>query len=307
MDNLRRIPSISMTDIHIPVMKEEVIQGLAIRPGKIYIDGTIGAGGHAIEILKRGGLVLGLDQDEEILEIALQEIKRQVAESVWKKNIRLVKGNFRNIARIAQANGYSKVNGILLDLGISSYQLDTKDRGFSYRFTDAPLDLRMDRSGGDTAAQLVNRVTREELYDILSTYGEEQLALRISHAIYSARAVSPIRTVGDLVNIVSGVVLGENERFGVLSRVFQGLRIAVNDELTALKIALTGAKSLLVPGGRVVVISFHSLEDRVVKLEMKKLPWHMITKHPLRPMPEEIEKNRRSRSAKLRVAEMTHL
>lgn len=295
-----------MTDIHIPVMKDEAIDGLAILPGKKYIDGTVGAGGHSIEILKRGGMVLGLDQDEEILEIALEQIKRLVAESVWKKNVRLVKGNFRNITRIAKANGFEAVDGILLDLGISSYQLDTKERGFSYRFTDAPLDLRMDRSGGDTAAQLVNRVTREELYDILSTYGEEQLALRISQAICSARAVSPIRTVGDIVDIVTALVKGENERFGVLSRVFQGLRIAVNDELTALKIALTEAKTLLVPNGRLVVISFHSLEDRVVKLEMKKPPWHMITKHPIRPTPEELERNRRSRSAKLRVAERVH-
>lgn len=284
---------------HTPVLREEAIEALAIEPGKKYIDATAGAGGHGSEIVKRGGVLLGIDQDEHALAIAGKRLEEEAhATGTWK----LVHGNFRNIAAIANAQGFGKVEGILFDLGLSSMQLDTPERGFSYRFTDAPLDVRMDTSGGDTAAQLVNRATKEELYDIFSNFGEEQLARPIADALCRARTIAKIGTVGDIVRVVETVVPNERMRYGVLSRIFQGIRIAVNDEMGSLKQGLEGAKAVLVPGGRLVVISFHSLEDRIVKLFMKHGGWNILTDHPIRPGEEEIAQNSRSRSAKLRVA-----
>lgn len=287
-----------MSQNHIPVLPREVIEALSVEEGKRYIDATVGAGGHSAEIVKRGGVLLGIDQDNNALKLAKERLEKENRADNWT----LAHGNFRDIGNIAQEHGFTEIDGILFDLGVSSMQLDAPDRGISYRFTDAPLDARMDTSGGDTAAQLVNRCTESELYDIFSTYGEEQLARPIAHAFVSARAVSPIKTVGDVVNIVTAVVPGENERHGVLSRVFQGMRIAVNDELGSLKEGLGQAGELIAPGGKLVVISFHSLEDRIVKLYMKKGGWDVITAHPIRPKEDEATANRRSRSAKLRIA-----
>ncbi len=284
-----------MIGTHVPVLKEEVIHALSIEPGKKYIDATVGLGGHTREIVNYGGVVLGIDQDREALEIARQQ--SQVNDKVT-----LVHGNFRDIEHIAKSHGFTDVDGVLFDLGISSMQLDVPERGMSYRFTDAPLDLRMDQTHGDTAAQLVNQSRREDLYDIFSSFGEEQLAHLIAQALCRARSIEPVSTVGDVVRVIEAIEPNEKKRYGVLSRVFQALRIAVNDELGSLKKGLVGAGNVLKPGGRLAVISFHSLEDRIAKQFMKGAGWDIVTKHPIRPSTEEIDQNRRSRSAKLRVA-----
>lgn len=271
-----------MNGTHVPVLVTEVIEAFGVSPGKNYIDATVGLGGHTAEIVKRGGIVLGIDQDKEAIELVQERLR----------NTTLVHGNFRDIEKIAHENGFGSVDGVLFDLGVSSLQLDTPQRGFSYRYTDAPLDLRMDQSKGETAAELINRASEKELYDIFSQFGEEQHSRSISEALYRAR---PVRTVGDLVRIV-----GTNK--SVLSRIFQALRIAVNDELGSLKAGLEGAQRLLKPGGKLVVISFHSLEDRIVKRWMRSSGWDVVTKRPLVPGTEEVDTNRRSRSAKLRIA-----
>lgn len=290
-----------MSVTHVPVLKQEVVDGLAVSPDKRYIDATTGAGGHSREIIKKGGILLGIDQDQSALDIARKTLETGSAtkpQGTWK----LAYGNFRDIENIATREGFTNVDGILFDLGVSSMQLDTPERGFSYRFTDAPLDLRMDTSGGDTAAQLINRISSEVLYDIFSTYGEEQLARKLADAVYRARAVSQIQTVDDLTEIVKTIVPNEGARYSVLSRVFQGLRIAVNDELGSLQKGLEGAYRVLAPEGRLVVISFHSLEDRMVKQYMRQSGWVIVTRHPMRPTDTEMQENRRSRSAKMRIA-----
>ena len=260
---------------HTPIMVEEVLEGLQVAPGKRFIDATYGGGGHASEIVGRGGEVLGIDVDPDTGPNAAH-------------------GNFRNIEKIAKENGFSEVDGILFDLGVSSHQLDTGDRGFSYRFGDAPLDLRLNQNEGETAAELLARVSEDELYEILATFGEEEHSRAIATAIVRARRVSPIITTGDLLKII-------NKKSA--SRIFQALRIFVNDELHALKEGLEGAEKLLKPGGRLVVISFHSLEDRIVKLSLKTDAWKLITKKPIVTGDIERRANSRSHSAKLRIAE----
>jgi 16S rRNA (cytosine1402-N4)-methyltransferase len=271
-----------MSQYHTPIMVEEVTRGLQVAPGKRFIDATVGGGGHAREIVNRGGIVLGIDTDND----AVEENKG----AGWK----VVQGNFRNIARIAKENGFEGADGILFDLGVSSHQLDTARRGFSYRFGDAPLDLRLNQEEGIPASELLQKVTEDELYEILATFGEEEHSRAIASLIVRARHVGPIGTTGDLLKII-------NKR--AASQVFQALRIVVNDELNALKEGLAGAKVLLKPGGRLVVISFHSLEDRIVKMFLKTDAWKLITKKPIVPTSEEITANKRSRSAKLRIAE----
>ena len=291
-----------MSGTHVPVLRQEVIEALEIRPGKRYIDATVGLGGHTVEMLKRGGIVLGLDQDTSALEMARENVKCQMTNDKWKEDLMLVHGNFRDIENIAKEHGFGGIDGVLFDLGVSSLQLYTPARGMSYRFTDAPLDLRMDQVRGDTAAQLVNQSSQEELYDIFNTFGEEQLARPIAQALCRTRSITELKTVGDLVRVIEGVVPNEKERYGVLSRVFQAIRIEVNDELGSLKKGLIGAKEVLGIGGRLAVISFHSLEDRIVKRFMREKGWEVVTRHPVRPRREEIDANVRSRSAKLRVA-----
>lgn len=258
---------------HIPVLLNEVLAALKVGPGKRYIDATYGGGGHARAIEKLGGKVLGIDVDPDT---------------------DVVHGNFRDIEKIARAHEFENVDGILFDLGVSSHQLDTPQRGFSYRFTDAPLDLRMNHDGsGATAAQLVNQASEEELYTMLVKFSEEENARPIAKAIVKAR---PIETTGDLVRIIGN-------RPKELSRVFQALRIWVNDELGALREGLLGGERLLGRGGRLVVLTFHSLEDRIVKQYMKKSGLAVLTKKPIVPKEEEIRRNVRARSAKLRIAE----
>lgn len=284
-----------MSEFHTPVMLPEVIEGLRIEPGKKYIDATVGGGGHGVEIVRRGGMLLGIDADQEAIDFARKTFK---AEKNWK----LIKGNFRDIEKIAKENGFNEVDGIVFDLGVSSHQLDMPERGFSYRFTDAPLDLRMDQTRGEMAAQLVNRASAEELYEIFTRFAEEELAWPISHRIVRARAVRAIRTTGDVAKLV-GELIGEGKKKNAtLSRVFQALRIAVNEELTNLQAGLGGAERLLVAKGRLVVISFHSLEDRMVKQYMQKDTWQVVTRKPTVASRVEQNQNPRARSAKLRIA-----
>ena len=288
---------------HIPVMSEEVIKGLDIQEGKKYIDATLGGGGHGMEIVKRGGRLLGIDQDREALEFAKQNLKSQISnlklkDADWK----IVQGNFRDIEKIAKENGYDDADGILFDLGVSSHQLDEGERGFSYRFGEKVFDLRMNQKSGVSAKDQLARLGEEEIYEILARYGEEERARAIAHAITVARRLRPIETTGDVVRIVSDVYKDQKIRFGALSRVFQAFRIVVNDELGSLKDGLSGAEKLLVGGGRLVVISYHSLEDRIVKLYMRNKNFYERTKQPIRPTPAEIQQNPRARSAKLRTA-----
>lgn len=286
-----------MSRYHIPVMVHEVLEGLNIKPGKRYIDATIGGGGHGVEIVRRGGLLLGIDQDTEAIDSAREKFKTQNSNvKTEERDWQLIQGNFRDIEKIAQAHGFGAVDGVLFDLGVSSHQLDSASRGFSYRFGDAPLDLRLDQKKGRTAADIIASASEEELYEIFAKYGEEERAGAIAHAVILARRVSPIATTGQLAAMVS-------ESQPTLSRVFQALRIAVNDELGALREGLLGSESLLVSGGRLAVISFHSLEDRIVKEFFKRSAWKMVHKKPQRASSGEIEENIRSRSAKLRVAE----
>ncbi len=278
-----------MNTFHHPVMLKEVLEGLAVRKGKKYIDATIGGGGHAGEIIKNGGILLGIDQDQEALDFV--------------KNGNLVYGNFRDIEKIAQENGFDEVDGILFDLGVSSHQLDTPGRGFSFRFPDAPLDLRMDPGQGIPASEKIRHLSREELYEIFATYGEEKLARSIADAFVRARGIRAVTTVGEVVRIVERIVTGRSERISTLARVFQALRIAVNDELGALKEGILGGGRLLTSGGRMVVLSYHSLEDRIIKLAMMRPPLVPIIKKAVVATREEITHNPRGRSAKLRVAE----
>src|SRR5258706_8199308 len=287
-----------MSDYHTAVLATEVIEGLHIIPGKKYIDATLGGGGHSREIIKRGGILLGIDTDAEAIKEAEKELRTQDSMTNWK----LVQGNFRDIVSIAKENGFEHVDGILFDLGVSSHQLDTVSRGFSYRFGTAPLDLRLNQNMGMTAAEYIKTATEEDLYETIGTYGEEERARAIARAIISARQVSPIETTGELLKVIEGVV-GESQGKTVASRVFQALRIVVNDEFGALKSGLKGAEELLAPGGRLVVISFHSLEDRIVKQFLRSNAWKQVTKKPIVANDTEIYLNKRARSAKLRIAE----
>jgi 16S rRNA (cytosine1402-N4)-methyltransferase len=259
---------------HTPIMVKEAMEGLQVASGKRFIDATYGGGGHTKAIRESGGVVLGIDTDPDA---GAQ-----------------VRGNFRDIKKIAQEQGFEAVDRILFDLGVSSHQLDTATRGFSYRFEEAPLDLRLNQNEGITAAEYLQTVSENELYEILATFGEEEHSRAIAAAIVRARHVSPIATTGDLLKII-------NKKSA--SQVFQALRIVVNDELNALKEGLEGAKGLIKPGGRLVVISFHSLEDRIVKMFLKAGAWKVITKKPIVPSEDEMRLNRRSHSAKLRIAE----
>lgn len=260
---------------HVPVLLREAVDGLDVKPGGKYIDATFGAGGHAAEIEKRGGNVLSIDADPEA--------HAQVT------------GNFRDIEKIAKENGFERVDGVLFDLGVSSMQLDSPERGFSYRF-NGPLDSRLDPTRGQTAADIINTYSEGELYEIFARLGEENNARAIARAIVRARGVEKITTTEKLVKVI-----GESQP--VLSRIFQALRITVNDELGALREGLSSAGKLLINGGRLVVISFHSLEDRIVKQYMRNSDWRVLTKKPITASNDEVIANPRSRSAKLRIAE----
>lgn len=304
-------------EVHASVLLEEVLDGLAIRPGGTYIDGTLGGGGHAEAILERigpEGRLLGIDRDPMAISIARERLARF-------PNALIVHGVFSEMSTLAQKAGIDAADGILLDLGVSSMQLDTAERGFSFQ-RDAVLDMRMDPALQRTAADWVNEATERELADLLWRYGEEPASRRIARAIVRARERAPIRTTAELAEIVARAKGGARGRIHPATQTFQALRIAVNDELGELERGLEAALSLLRVGGRLAVISFHSLEDRIVKHQLgehvgrrESLPeggertvfrppraaW--VVKGPLMAGEEEVRRNPRSRSARLRVVE----
>ena len=295
-----------MNNFHTPVLLKEVIEYLEVQLGKKYIDATMGGGGHGFEILKLGGKVLGIDCDQEAIDYVKEKLKDQSSKIKANKDLILVKGNFRDIDEIARLNGFEKVSGILFDLGVSSYQLETPGRGFSFQ-KEGPLDMRMDKDLGVRAADLINALSKKELYELFTKMGEERNAWAISSSIVRARRVKKIETTRELASIIEKIG-GATSAFAKASadkRVFQALRIAVNDELSSLQEALLKTIDLLDKNGRIAVISFHSLEDRIVKDSFKKFQKQglgtILTKKPIIAGNSEVQGNIRARSAKLRV------
>lgn len=289
-----------MSNYHISVLLQEAIDALQVSAGKKYIDATLGGGGHTFAIANAGGEVLGLDVDEDALEFVKKNIKSQIP------NIKLARGNFKDIDKLAKENGFVHVDGILFDLGVSSHQFDTGERGFSFRF-DAPLDMRMDQTLTVQAKDLVNGLTKGELQELFTKLGEENFAKRIAEYIVKIRQTKPIQTTKELAEIAEHCYPRGYHKVHPATKIFQALRIAVNDELNSLKEALPKAMELLKPGGRLVIISFHSLEDRIVKDTLKEfVEEHLgknITEKPIIPGETELEENQRSRSSKLRIFE----
>jgi len=314
-----------MEEFHKPVLLKEVIEGLNVKEGGKYIDATVGGGGHTLEVLKRGGEVLGIDRDPEAIEYIKKILKARDIKKIREEkddalnisisqypNITLVRGNFRDLKSIAKKARFWKVDGILFDLGVSTHQLEIPVRGFSFN-REGPLDMRMDPSLKITAYDLVNRLTEGKLYEIFTKYGEENNSRAIARAIVRARAISPIKTCSELARIVAASQ-GKIGQFGRTSthpagghpatRVFQALRMVVNNELENLKEALPQAVELLKKKGRLAVISFHSLEDRIVKLFFKNCGQiRIMTEKPARAKIEEIRINPRARSGKLRIGQ----
>ncbi len=299
-----------MSDFHTPVLLKEVIEGLKVARGRRYIDATIGGGGHSIEILKRGGIVLGIDVDQEAIDYTNDNFKFQISNFKYGRNLTLVRGNFRDIDKIARLKGFDKVWGILFDLGVSSHQLEDPSRGFSFQ-KSGPLDMRMDKSQNlvskVTAADLANGLTKGELYELFTKLGEESNSWKFSQRIVRARQIKPIETTQDLVEALTIAGGKEIIRIKNMARIFQALRIAVNDELNAAKEALPKVLSLLEKNARLLVISFHSLEDRIVKrcfIEFEKSNMgEIVTRKPIVPSINEVLINPRCRSAKLRIFE----
>lgn len=274
---------------------------LAPRPGGIYVDCTLGAGGHAQAILERGGMVIGLDRDPDAVAAARARL------SAYRDRVTIVQAKFSRIAEVVGGLGFANVDGCLWDLGLSSYQVDAPGRGFAYQ-TDGPLDMRMGKEG-KTAAELLAELDEQELKRILREYGEERWAGRIAAFIVAARERRPITTTGQLVEIIRDAIPAAARRRGghPARRTFQALRIAVNDELQELRLSLAAARPLLAPGGRLVAISYHSLEDRIVKTAFADMASNreflLLTKKPVAPQPEEVRANPRSRSARLRAVQ----
>lgn len=293
-----------MNDYHKSVLLQEAINGLNVCPGLKYIDATLGGGGHSLAIIDRGGIVLGLDVDQDAIDFVRENSKFEIRNS----KLKLARGNFREIDRIAKENGFEKVSGILFDLGVSSRQIDEGSRGFSY-LKSGPLDMRMDQRLGVKAKDLLNALGKRELYEIFKKLGEEHNAHAISEHIISARRVAPFETTNDLIGILMETYGFNNitdfAKVKSCKKVFQALRIAVNDELGNLEEALPKALGLLEKNGRIVIITFHSLEDRIVKRAFVKFEKEgkgkIITKKPILPTEEEIKVNKRSKSAKLRI------
>ncbi len=293
-----------MSTYHVSVLLNEAVDALEVKPGKKYIDGTLGGGGHAQEVLSRGGIVLGIDFDED----ALDHVKLKVESGELRNgnNLILARGNFKDIDRIAKENNFENVAGIILDLGVSSHHFDEAGRGFSFQ-KEGPLDMRMDQDLAVKASDLINVLTKGELYELFTKLGEEWNVRSIIDRIIVARQIKPIETTSELAQIINGGNPGYKSDTNPATRIFQALRIAVNDELNSLREVLPKAVKLLALGGRLAIISFHSLEDRIVKNAFKEFEAEglgkIITKKPIIPDEEEIRENRRSRSAKLRVFE----
>ena len=283
---------------HLPVMLAECLDGLQVKPGSWYIDGTFGAGGHTRGILAAGGSVLAIDRDESVRRY-LEGL--EVPEN---SSLRFAEGDFRHLDRHAQGTELERVSGVVLDLGVSSMQLDEPERGFAFR-RPGPLDMRMG-GAGPSAAEVVNETPADELAAILFKYGEERHSRRIARRIAEAREEAPIETTEGLADVVQSAYPPGRRREHPARRTFQALRIFVNDELGALEDALGAAERVLSPGGRLVVLSYHSLEDRIVKHTLRERgAWRPVTKRPLTASPEEVDANPRARAAKLRVGERT--
>lgn len=289
--------------MHVPVLLNEVTEFLRPEKCKKIIDATVNGGGHAEEILKRfpkDGILIGIDQDESILARTARKFQED-------KRFKAIQGNFRDLRKLTKKYG-ARWDAILFDLGVSSLQLEESGRGFSFN-RDEPLDMRFDEKNQLTAERIVNSWNEMELVEVFSKYGEERYARRIARGIVLARKRESIKTTARLVNIINAsvpAVYHRNSPIHPATRVFQSLRIAVNDELVSLACGLNQAWSILKNGGRMAAIAFHSLEDRIVKHEFRDLAKNsegalILTKKPVRPLPEEIYKNPRARSAKLRV------
>lgn len=287
---------------HVPVLCDEVIDLLQPRDGGLYVDGTLGLGGHTQAILERSaptGRVIGFEWDAEALARAQERLA-----PYWDR-LRTVQASYADLLAELAALNVERIDGLLVDLGVSSLQLDRAERGFSFR-TDAPLDMRMDRRNPVTAASLVARLSAEQLADMFYHYGEERQARRIARFLVEAREAEPVTTTGRLAEIVAAAVPRKFHppRIHVATRVFQALRIAVNTELDNLVRLLETAPAVLAPGARIAIIAFHSLEDRIVKQAFAGNPaYRVLTRRPIEPQPAETQKNPRARSAKLRVAE----
>ena len=283
---------------HVPVLLGEVLELLAVRPGGLWVDGTVGLGGHAAAFLRASGpdgRLVGMDRDSETLERARAELVQ------FGDRVRLETGDFREMP---ERLGGERADGILLDLGISSVQLDDPTRGFSFQ-ADGPLDMRMDRREGETAADVVNEMPERELADLIYAYGEERASRGIARAIVRARERAEVRTTAELADIVRRAAPASRRRgFHPATRTFQALRIHVNRELEGLGEALERIVACLGPAGRLAVIAFHSLEDRVVKTTFRELARRgctLLTRKPIRPSEVETRENRRARSARLRA------
>nr|WP_254172678.1 16S rRNA (cytosine(1402)-N(4))-methyltransferase RsmH [Planktothrix agardhii] len=298
-ENTQTSPSTELRTgfVHIPVLSRELIAGLEICAGGEYLDATVGGGGHSLLLLQAGENIqlTVIDQDQEA--IAAARVKFEQADPSFLERVQFWQGNF------TQYNPKSKqFDGIIADLGVSSYQFDQPERGFSFRHT-APLDMRMNQQQSLTAAEIINHWDEKQLADIFHHYGEERLSRRIAKRIVEKR---PFQTTTDLAYAIGGCVPASyrHGRIHPATRVFQALRIAVNQELTCLEKFIDQAQYWLKPGGRIGVISFHSLEDRIVKHRFKESPiLQVLTKKPIQPQPDELNNNHRSRSAKLRLAE----
>ena len=310
---------VSMAFEHYSVLLEETIENLNIKPDGIYLDGTLGGGGHSEQILKRlsdRGRHIGIDQDEAAIEAASKRLE------AYGDKLTVTRNNYRNAKAALDEIGVSHVDGIVLDLGVSSYQLDTEERGFSYRF-DSELDMRMDRRQSLTAKQIINEYSEMELFHIIKDYGEDQFAKNIAKHIVRARAEKEIETTFELNEIIKAAIPAKMRVNGHPSkRTFQAIRIECNRELEVLKESLDDLIDLLNPGGRLCIITFHSLEDRIVKSAFrnaenpcvcppefpvcicgKKSKGKVISRKPILPSAQELEENSRSKSAKLRVFE----
>ena len=302
------------------MLLNECIENLDIKPDGIYVDGTAGGAGHSSKIAERlgeGGLLIPIDQDEDAIKVITERLAQ------FGERVRIVRDNFSNIKSVCESVGVEAIDGLLLDLGVSSYQLDTAERGFSY-MADAPLDMRMDNRAARSAYQVVNEYTVDELKKIIYDFGEERFAPKIVAGIIKAREQAPIETTGELVEIIKKSIpsFARREELSSVKRVFQAIRIEVNKELDVIAPTIEAAVNMMNKGGRIVIITFHSLEDRIVKQTFNTLASgctcpkdfpvcvcgnkpkiKILTKKPILPSDEELAVNSRSKSAKLRVAE----
>ena len=309
-----------MTFEHKSVLLHETVDSLNIRPDGIYVDGTLGGGGHASLVCSRlgeNGRLIGIDQDADAIAAATERLKP------YGGRVTIVRNNYENIDTVLAERGISGVDGIYLDRGVSSYQLDTAERGFTYR-EDAPLDMRMDQRNAETAADIVNGYSEMELYRIIRDYGEDRFAKNIAKHIVRARQEKPLETTGELIEVIKAAIPAKVRATGghPAKRTFQAIRIELNKELEVLEHSIDKMIGLLNPGGRLSIITFHSLEDRIVKNKFKenenpcvcppdfpvcmcgrKSRGRVVTRKPIVPTGQEIEENKRSKSSKLRVFE----